>query len=74
MINTEQVHGKVDQLKCKIKAAYGRLTDDDIALLDGHRDQFFGKLEEKYGFAKEAAEKRLKELEKVDSEPMSYRH
>jgi uncharacterized protein YjbJ (UPF0337 family) len=63
-MNTEQTHGQFTQLKGKLKETWGRLTDDDIALYEGQREQFFGKLEEKYGVAKKEAENRIKELEK----------
>jgi uncharacterized protein YjbJ (UPF0337 family) len=39
------------------------LTDDDITVIAGRRDQLVGKLQQRYGIAKEDAEKRLKEFE-----------
>jgi uncharacterized protein YjbJ (UPF0337 family) len=62
-MNTDQIKGKAVQLKGKIKEAFARLTDDDVALFDGQRDKFLGKLQEKYGLAKEDAEKRIRDLE-----------
>jgi uncharacterized protein YjbJ (UPF0337 family) len=64
-MNQDQVNGKFDQLKGKIKETWGRLSDDDIALYNGKQDQFYGKLQEKYGVAKEDAQKRLDELQKA---------
>jgi len=64
-MNNDRVAGKFDQLKGKIKITWSKLTDDEILFYDGKQDQFFGKLEEKYGLAREAAEKRMKELEKT---------
>ncbi len=61
-MNNEQVKGNVQQMSGKIKEMWGRLTDDEIALYSGQRDQFFGKLTEKYGIAKEEAEKRMQDL------------
>ena len=61
-MNKDQAKGSFDQLKGKIKQTWGRLTDDDIALYNGKQDEFFGKLEEKYGVAKEDAETQLKKL------------
>lgn len=57
------MQGKFDQVKGKIKETWGRLTDDDIALYDGKKDQFFGTLKEKYGIAKEEAQDRMNEIE-----------
>lgn len=64
-MNHEQVDGKFEQIKGEIKKAWGKLTDDDILLYNGKQDQFFGKMKEKYGIAKEAVELRIKEFEKT---------
>lgn len=62
-MNKEQVQGKAEQLKGEIKKTWGKLTDNDIMLLDGKRDQFLGKLKEHYGLAKEDAETKIKAIE-----------
>jgi uncharacterized protein YjbJ (UPF0337 family) len=62
-MNKEQVQGKAEQLKGEIKKTWAKLTDNDIMLLDGKRDQFLGKLKEHYGLAKEDAETKVKALE-----------
>jgi uncharacterized protein YjbJ (UPF0337 family) len=62
-MNKEQVQGKTEQLKGEIKKTWGKLTDNDIMLLDGKRDQFLGKLKEHYGLAKEDAETKVKAIE-----------
>jgi uncharacterized protein YjbJ (UPF0337 family) len=64
-MNQDQIKGKGQQLKGKIKEAFGQLTDDEVAMYEGQRDKFFGMLREKYGVAKEDAEKRIKQLEKA---------
>lgn len=66
-MNTDQAKGQFDQLKGKVKQAWGQLTDDDIALVNGHRDEFFGRLEQKYGLAKEEAEKQLRRMEETQN-------
>ena len=40
-------------MKGKIKESWGELTDNDVALYDGKREQFLGKLQENYGLAKQ---------------------
>ncbi len=62
-MNKEQVHGKAEQLKGAIKKTWAKLTDNDIMLLEGNRDQFLGKLKEHYGLAKEDAETKIKAIE-----------
>lgn len=63
-MNKQQVDGKFEQLKGALKKTWGKLTDDEIMFYNGKQDQFFGKLQEKYGVAKEDAEERIKDLEK----------
>jgi uncharacterized protein YjbJ (UPF0337 family) len=46
-----------------MKQAWGKLTNDDMMLYEGQRDQFVGKLKEHYGIAKEDAEKKIKAFE-----------
>ncbi len=62
-MNNEQISGKFEQLKGQIKKTWGKLTDDEVMLYNGKQEQFFGKLKERYGLAKEAAEAQIKELE-----------
>ena len=62
-MNKEQIQGKAEQLKGAIKKTWAKLTDDDILLLDGQRDQFLGKIKEHYGLAKEDAETKMKAIE-----------
>ncbi len=62
-MNNAQIDGKFDQIKGSLKQTWAKLTDDDLLLYSGKRDQFLGKLKEHYGLAKEDAEKKIKELE-----------
>lgn len=47
-----------------MKEAWGDLTDDEISMLNGKRDQFYGVVQERYGIAKDEAEKRIESFEK----------
>jgi uncharacterized protein YjbJ (UPF0337 family) len=64
-MNQDQIEGKFDQLRGKIKETWGRLSDDDIALANGKTEQFLGKVQEMYGLTKEAAQKRFEEFSKA---------
>ena len=55
--NTEKMHKK-------IKEKWPQMSDDNIKLYDGKKDQFFAKLKEKHNVSKEDAEKKLKDIEK----------
>ena len=54
-----RVEGNWKQFKGNVKEQWGKLTDDDIAEAKGNRDQLIGKIQEKYGIAREEAEKEV---------------
>jgi len=58
-MNTDQIQGNWKQLKGKIKEKWGKLTDDDLTIINGQKDQLVGKLQERYGYTKEQAEREL---------------
>jgi uncharacterized protein YjbJ (UPF0337 family) len=58
-MNADQIKGNWKQLKGKIKTQWGKLTDDDLTVIDGEREQLLGKLQERYGYTKEQAEREL---------------
>ncbi len=64
-MNKEQTEGQFEQIKGKMKETWGKLTDNDIMLYNGKRDQLLGKLKEHYGLAKEDAEKKIQALEEA---------
>jgi uncharacterized protein YjbJ (UPF0337 family) len=61
-MNQDQAAGKWQQAKGKIKQQWGKLTDDDLTVLEGKRDQLAGKIQERYGIAKEEAERQVREF------------
>ncbi|XBS70030.1 CsbD family protein [Acerihabitans sp. KWT182] len=62
-MNTDQASGNWKQFKGKIKEQWGKLTDDDLTVVEGKREQLIGKIQERYGYGKEAAEKEVKNWE-----------
>jgi uncharacterized protein YjbJ (UPF0337 family) len=58
-MNWDQVKGNWKQWTGKVKEKGGKLTDDDLTRVAGKRDQLAGLLQERYGYAKEQAEKEL---------------
>lgn len=63
-MNCEQVEGKWDQLKGKVREKWGKLTDDELDVIAGKRDQLLGKVRERYGLKKEQAEKQLEDFQR----------
>jgi len=64
MMNKDEVSGNWKQFKGKVKEQWGNLTDDDMTVIEGKRDQLVGKVQERYGYAKDQAEKEVKDWEK----------
>ena len=56
-MNWDQIAGKWKQVKGSVKQQWGKVTDDDLDFIAGARDKFVGKLQERYGLAKEDAER-----------------
>ena len=60
-MNWDQIAGKWKQMRGSVKQHWGNLTDDDLTKINGNRDQFIGVVQERYGIAKEEAQRRLDE-------------
>jgi uncharacterized protein YjbJ (UPF0337 family) len=56
-MNRDQMEGNWKQIKGKVRAKWGDLTDDDVASIEGRREALVGKILERYGSAKADAEK-----------------
>lgn len=54
-MNTDQLKGKWDQLKGDAKVRWGKLTDDDLKSAEGNTEKLVGRIQERYGLAKEEA-------------------
>ena len=65
-MNADTLKGKWKQIKGQAKRKWGRLTDDDLDKMEGSRDELVGKIQERYGKSKEAAEK---EVDSWESKP-----
>ena len=61
-MNWDQFEGKWKQSKGRIRERWGRLTDDDLEVIAGKREQLVGLLQERYGFNKEAAEEQVNQF------------
>jgi uncharacterized protein YjbJ (UPF0337 family) len=61
-MNNDRVQGNWKQVKGKIKEQWGKLTGDEIDQLEGRGDQLAGVLQERYGIARDEAEKQAREF------------
>lgn len=64
-MNWDQIQGNWKQVTGKVKEKWGKLTDDDLTTVAGKRDQLAGILQNRYGLAKEQAEKELDDFMKT---------
>jgi uncharacterized protein YjbJ (UPF0337 family) len=60
-MNWDEAAGKWNQFKGSVKEKWGKLTDDDLTVIAGNRDQLIGKIQERYGITTEVAEQQVKE-------------
>ncbi len=61
-MNKDEFKGKLTEFRGKVKQKWGQLTDDDIAESEGDRDVLAGKIQQKYGGAKENIRRELDDL------------
>ncbi|WP_435951707.1 CsbD family protein [Dryocola sp. BD626] len=62
-MNKDEIGGNWKQFKGTVKEKWGKLTDDDMTVIEGKRDQLVGKIQERYGSSKEDAEKEVVDWE-----------
>lgn len=63
-MNWDRIEGNWKQFRGMVKEKWGKLTDDDLDVIEGKRDKLAGKIQERYGMAKDAAERELDEAAK----------
>ena len=60
-MNWDRIEGNWKQVKGKVKERWGNLTDDDLDVIAGKRDQLSGKLQAAYGISRDEAERQIGE-------------
>jgi uncharacterized protein YjbJ (UPF0337 family) len=58
-MNWDRVEGNWKQFQGNVQKQWGKLTDDDLAVIEGRRTELAGKLQERYGYAKDQAESEI---------------
>lgn len=61
-MNRDIARGNFNQIKGKLKQQWGKLTDDEIDQMEGNADILVGKLQERYGWNREEAERQAREF------------
>jgi len=67
-MNWDTLKGEWKQFKGKVKEAWGKLTDDDLDVIAGKRDQLLGVVQKRYGIAREEAERQVQQFERSCSD------
>ena len=64
-MNEDRIRGKWKQLTGTLKEKWGELTDDDLRVAEGNRDYLVGRIQERYGIAKDEAERQVREFDRT---------
>ncbi len=63
-MNSDTLAGDWKMMKGKVKEQWGKLTDDDLDVIAGKRDQLAGKIQKSYGISKDEAERQIDDWSK----------
>ncbi|MEL6422791.1 MAG: CsbD family protein [Pseudomonadota bacterium] len=58
-MNWDRIEGNWDQFKGKVQQQWGKLTNDDLDVASGRKTELSGKIQERYGVAKDEADRQL---------------
>jgi uncharacterized protein YjbJ (UPF0337 family) len=61
-MNKEILKGKWLQIKSDVPGWWSKMTDEDVDHIQGDTERFIGKLQERYGYARDEAEKELNDF------------
>jgi len=75
-MNWDQLQGQWKQAKGKFREKWGKLTDDDLEVIAGNRDQLVGRIQERYGITREVAQEQADAFVKAmnESDAEAARH
>jgi len=62
-MNADTLKGQWHQLKGEIKTQWGKLTDNDLDQIAGQSEKLIGKLQERYGYARDRAEREFHDFD-----------
>jgi uncharacterized protein YjbJ (UPF0337 family) len=68
-MNWDKIEGNWKQMTGSLKEKWGKLTDDDLTTINGKREILVGRLQERYGIARDEAEKQLRDFLESRHEP-----
>lgn len=60
-MNWDRIDGTWKQLTGALKSRWRKLTDDDLNVIAGKKNQLIGRIQERYGVAKDEAQKQVED-------------
>jgi uncharacterized protein YjbJ (UPF0337 family) len=58
-MNRDTLKGQWTQLKGQVRKRWGKLTDDEIDQIQGDAEILMGKLQERYGYTRDQAQREI---------------
>lgn len=63
-MNWDQIKSNWNEVCDTIRLTWGKLSEEDLAMIAGRREQLTGFLQKRYGYEKAMAEKKVADLER----------
>jgi uncharacterized protein YjbJ (UPF0337 family) len=63
-MNQDIFEGNWEEMKGKVKQAWGKFTDDDLKQIEGNQQEIYGTLQKHYGYSKEKANEVINDFKK----------
>jgi uncharacterized protein YjbJ (UPF0337 family) len=63
VMNWDRIEGNWKQFKGQVRQPWGKLTNDDLDLVEGRREELVGRIQEKYGIARDEADRQVRDWE-----------
>jgi len=60
-VNEDTFAGQWKQMRGTLKSWWGSLSDDDFEQIGGQKDKLIGKIQEKYGYSRETAQREVEQ-------------
>lgn len=60
-MNWDRIEGNWKQIKGKARQKWGKLTDDELDSMKGRREELVGRIQERYGIARDEAERQVED-------------
>jgi uncharacterized protein YjbJ (UPF0337 family) len=64
----DYIEGKWKEMRGRVRERWGKLTDDDLDVIAGKRDQLIGLIQQRYGLARNEIERQVSEFEQSNME------